>query len=488
MDEAAGSAVISNKPAQAEGTANETNPTPTTLPSDNLPSSKYFKSSSNNALNKFKTAAKKIIAVKRVQTGQSHKTRIGVAPGVDLQTPPQEIEEIHVLTNISVIDYDQEHCTETNLQNDTLPAFLKLERPSYSKVRWINVQGISFDVIKILGTFFKLHPLALEDIFHIPQRTKCDFYDEHLFVSMILLSLHSPSNEDLTKNTLKRNNQDLPVSSLGDSEQNNNWQRSLLFGGRQEYFKKLGLTSDDLEKFIRPDAEIEQCSFFMFKNGLIISIFQNEGKHITENIKRRLNPHHFESNSKLHTALSWPTNSNSGSALTLLRKTSDSSLLLHALIDGCVDNNFPLTEFYAHQINQLQDLVVSNPRAAYTKTLHMISKELKLIHRTLKPQERLIISLRDSVEEEDSVPISKRSKVYFGDILDHTLTINEELQAFEVNAHDLVDLTFNSLSHSTNESMRTLAVVSLIFLPTTFLAGVYGMNFDYFPELHMELG
>ncbi|KAJ3345246.1 hypothetical protein HDU91_007423, partial [Kappamyces sp. JEL0680] len=77
---------------------------------------------------------------------------------------------------------------------------------------------------------------------------------------------------------------------------------------------------------------------------------------------------------------------------------------------------------------------------------------------------------------------------YLRDISDHLRSITDNFETFEEEAKGMADLAFNAIAHSTNESMKILAVVSLVFLPLTLLCGIYGMNFDFFPELHWDLG
>lgn len=136
----------------------------------------------------------------------------------------------------------------------------------------------------------------------------------------------------------------------------------------------------------------------------------------------------------------------------------------------------------------------------------MISRELSKFRKTLTPSVSVITTLKDSEIYSDSkqedLTMTKRTKVYLGDVLDHVSVIVENIHSLEDESKSLIDLVcphvyqishthcqiFNTISHSTNETMRGIAVLSLLFLPTTFLAGVYGMNFTYFPELQFELG
>ena len=109
-----------------------------------------------------------------------------------------------------------------------------------------------------------------------------------------------------------------------------------------------------------------------------------------------------------------------------------------------------------------------------------------MIRRVFSSTERIFHSIQTN--NDASLNISARSNAYFSDISDHIRQLVEELESLEDSCKSMIDLTYNSLAHSTNESMKTLAVVSLVFLPLTFLCGIFGMNFDYFPELHFEIG
>ncbi|KAI8897469.1 cora-like Mg2+ transporter protein-domain-containing protein [Globomyces pollinis-pini] len=289
-----------------------------------------------------------------------------------------------------------------------------------------------------------------------------------MYVSMILLSLRKSDEEPS------------PTHSEASSHLS-----SVLFGRDMEYLKRVGFNIDELTKYERPTCHMEQCSFFLLNNNVVLSIFQRQGRAITEHINRRLN-------GKQHV---FGLKQNS---ISLLRKSSDPSFLLHALIDGVVDQHFALLDFYNDQVNELSDSIILRPKLSLIKMLHGIIKELKLLKKTLGPTERLIMSIKsakDGLEgllgvddPKQDYKISKMTLVYLQDVCDHAQTIRESFEGLEETVNGMVDLAFNTIAHSTNENMKILAVVSLLFLPLTLLCGIYGMNFEYFPELKFEWG
>ncbi|KAI8828287.1 hypothetical protein BJ741DRAFT_626907 [Chytriomyces cf. hyalinus JEL632] len=437
------------------------------------------------------------------QQQQKRRHSRGAAPGIE---PGWLIEAGGAVASdgthceISLIDYNHESISAVVLNPLSLEAALKLPRPSHSSVRWINVSGFTTEVLRVLAVCFELHPLSVEDVMHPPQRIKADFYQQHIYVSMIvpLLKQHAQS----TPNT---------GDKLGPC----------LFSGHSEMLQQTtSLTATEFEQLPRPEASLDECSIFLLPGNMVLSMFECSGRQITDKICEILHGSpstHPQatpplsttqfSGSKhkaqpLSTALADIKRTNNPSRLTQLRKLGDASLLVHALVDGIVDSYFEVVDFYEQQISLLQDWVLLKPKSAYIKTLYLMQKEIALIQRRLLPTESLIMHLRDadplrssgssarsgSHENRHDIIISEVSKLYFRDVLDHCMTVLEELSAIDTTASGLIDLTFNTISFQTNESMKLLAVMSAIFLPITFVAGYFGMNFTYFPELSNEIG
>jgi Mg2+ and Co2+ transporter CorA len=371
-----------------------------------------------------------------------------LVPGINIENPPVHVQEMRGVVEIQIVDFDRVDLSIIEATNDTLERMLELERPSHSGVRWINVQGIDWTVIKTLAKEFNLHPLAVEDILY-EQRVKLDFYDNHIFISMHLMELHL--NTD-------------------DSEKDIIDPDGCLFSDHQML---LGLSK--LENYPRPNCLLEHCSFLMLNDNIVISIWEKEGQDIAQIMKERL---------------LIPSN------ISLLRRHADPSFLLYSLMDLVVDKYHSVLEFYSTQLNGIEKEVLLSPKISITRTLHLISKEVQILKRFLASAERIFLHLMDaenyiSLTSSNSVnhyQISKMTKIYLNDINDQLKTLLDHMLAYESACKGMVELTFNQVSHSTNESMKALAVASLFFLPLTFLCGVFGMNFDYFPELHFDFG
>jgi hypothetical protein len=224
---------------------------------------KSIATSNSIPLCRFKAAATKILK-QRKTVNSIGDSPVGVAPGVCVDNPPKYIENCHTDVSIQIVDYNEKKVTTNTMDNNNLENFLSINRPAHSKVRWINCSGISFDVIRTLGQKYDLHPLAVEDIFHIPQRVKVDFFEEHVFVSMSLVKLYNEKSDPM------------------------NIQSIILFHDHQKLLKQAGGRMKDLLKFPRPVAEMEQCYIFFLSNNVMISIFQHQGQGIREGINTRL--------------------------------------------------------------------------------------------------------------------------------------------------------------------------------------------------------
>ncbi|HBC42481.1 MAG: magnesium/cobalt transporter CorA [Pseudanabaena sp.] len=163
--------------------------------------------------------------------------------------------------------------------------------------------------------------------------------------------------------------------------------------------------------------------------------------------------------------------------------------LAYALIDAIVDGFFPVLEDYGERLEDLQDEVVEKPTRQTLDKIHKIKRELLLLRRAIWPQRDAI----NSLIREESPLIDSEVRVFLRDCYDHTVQVIDMVETYRELAANLMDIYLSSLSNSTNEIMRFLTVISTVFIPLTFLAGVYGMNFDTsvpgnLPELKMPFG
>lgn len=148
--------------------------------------------------------------------------------------------------------------------------------------------------------------------------------------------------------------------------------------------------------------------------------------------------------------------------------------LIYALIDSIVDGFFPVLEMYGEQIEELEDEVVANPTRKTLERIHELKRELLTLRRAIWPQRDAINALiRDG-----SDLISSDVRVYLRDCYDHTIQVLDMVETYRELASSLMDVYLSSVSNKMNEVMKFLTVMSSIFIPLTFIAGVYGMNFN----------
>lgn len=148
--------------------------------------------------------------------------------------------------------------------------------------------------------------------------------------------------------------------------------------------------------------------------------------------------------------------------------------LFYTLIDAIIDGFFPVMEIYGEFVQLLQNEVVTTPTHESLKTIHQLQQDLLLIRRAVWP-------LRDatnSLLRDGSKLISDETRVYLRDCYDHLIQILDMVENYRDLASSLTDIYLSSVSNHMNEIMKTLTVVSSVFIPLTFIAGIYGMNFN----------
>lgn len=148
--------------------------------------------------------------------------------------------------------------------------------------------------------------------------------------------------------------------------------------------------------------------------------------------------------------------------------------LAYALWDAIIDSFFPVLEAYGEQIDELEDEVVINPTNKTLAKIYQLKRELLALRRVLWPQRDAISTLiRDP-----SPLISPDVQIYLRDCYDHTVELLDIMSTYRELASSLMDVYLSSVSNKMNEVMKLLTVISTIFIPLTFVAGIYGMNFN----------
>jgi magnesium transporter len=148
--------------------------------------------------------------------------------------------------------------------------------------------------------------------------------------------------------------------------------------------------------------------------------------------------------------------------------------LAYCLLDAIVDGFFPVLEYYGELIEELEEEVMTKPDRSTLERIYKIRRELLTVRRAIWPQRDAINSLiRDGSEL-----ISTEVQVYLRDCYDHTVQVMDMVETYRELATGLMDVYLSAVSNKMNEIMKLLTVVSAIFIPLTFIAGVYGMNFN----------
>jgi magnesium transporter len=157
----------------------------------------------------------------------------------------------------------------------------------------------------------------------------------------------------------------------------------------------------------------------------------------------------------------------------------DITYLLYALLDAVVDHCFPILESYGELLDQLETEILENPGPRVQQKLLAIKRDLALLRRVLWPLREVVNHLqRDETEE-----IPREVKAFMRDVYDHAVQVMDIVETYREMAGGLNDLYMSSVGNRMNEIMKVLTIMASFFIPITFVAGVYGMNFEYIPEL-----
>lgn len=158
--------------------------------------------------------------------------------------------------------------------------------------------------------------------------------------------------------------------------------------------------------------------------------------------------------------------------------------LFYALIDTIVDHYFVILEKLGDRLEDIEEEMLTDPDEDTLNRLHVIKKEVINVRRSVWPLREVILKL----EREELKLIRKENRIYFRDVYDHTIQVIETVETFRDMTSGMIDLYQSTISNRMNEVMKTLTLIATIFIPLTFIAGIYGMNFKYMPELEWKYG
>jgi len=151
--------------------------------------------------------------------------------------------------------------------------------------------------------------------------------------------------------------------------------------------------------------------------------------------------------------------------------------LLYALLDAIVDHGYPLLEQISNRLETLEQPILERPTPDTLRDVHQLRRELTLIRRIIWPTRQMIETLR----RDDADILDESTRTFLRDVHDHAAQLLSIVEAQREVAGGMADLYLSAVSNRMNEAMRVLAVIATLFIPTSFLAGVYGMNFDRLP-------
>ncbi len=155
-------------------------------------------------------------------------------------------------------------------------------------------------------------------------------------------------------------------------------------------------------------------------------------------------------------------------------RTTKADYLFYALLDAIVDQFFPVLERYGESLEYIEEKVVTSPDSQQIATLHDMKRGLLTIRRAIWPHREML----NAIIRDENPMIADETRIYFRDIYDHTINLMDIVETYREIASGLVDVYISSVSAKLNEIMKVLTIIATIFMPLSFVASVYGMNFD----------
>lgn len=324
---------------------------------------------------------------------RSHKA--GQPPGTPIYTGDAKT----VMTHITVVAY-----TADEYYEKTGPSLVECLPSLKTKpvVTWVNVEGLNdVKLIEEIAKQYNLHPLTVEDILNVGQRSKIDEFDDYLFITL----------KTLQWDAAKKN---FSMAEL-----------SLVVGA-----------------------------------DFLLS-FQEQPSVIFDNIRERLRTIPQQ----------------------IMRKQG-TDYLAYRLMDIVVDQYFLVLEALGDQIEILEDSIITNPTREKARALYRLKNSILILRKAIWPIREVVNQL---VKVPDKI-IAPATQVYFRDLYDHTVQAIEGIETFREILSNMLDIYLSSLTNRMNEIMKVLTVIATIFIPVTFIASIFGMNFKYMPELQWKWG
>ncbi|MDP8234854.1 MAG: magnesium/cobalt transporter CorA [Candidatus Erginobacter occultus] len=165
-------------------------------------------------------------------------------------------------------------------------------------------------------------------------------------------------------------------------------------------------------------------------------------------------------------------------------RSAKSAYLAYRIMDSVVDEYFVVIEKLGDHIEELDDLILADPDADQMRELHRLKREILFLRKAVWPLREEIAA----IEKSESKLIGSQARLYLRDLYDHTIQIIDMIETYRDIIGGMHDTFLSSLSNRMNEVMKVLTIIATIFIPLTFIAGIYGMNFEFMPELKWPAG
>lgn len=321
--------------------------------------------------------------------------KAGLPPGTAIYTGTKKTDN-PVMT---VVVYDASNYYEKQGKNlsDCLPPTIAPDATT-----WIDVVGLSdVALVNQITEHYQIHPLTMEDILNVGQRSKIDEYENYLFLTLKMINWHA-----------------------------------------------------DKKNF-----SVEELSLVM-GHGFILT-FQEQRSDLFQPLHERL----------------------AASAQQSLRKQG-SDYLGYRLIDLVVDQYFVVLEALGERIEKLEDAIVSDPSKKNARALYRLKRQMLVLRKTIWPIREVVNHLL----REDAKVITSYTHLYLRDVYEHAIQALDTIDTFRDMLSNMLDIYISSLTNRMNEIMKVLTIIATIFMPVTFIASIYGMNFRNMPELNAQYG
>jgi len=165
-------------------------------------------------------------------------------------------------------------------------------------------------------------------------------------------------------------------------------------------------------------------------------------------------------------------------------RKSAADYLAYALLDSIVDNYFVILEQLGERIEDAEQELAASPTVETLQTIRVFKKEMIFMRKSIWPLREVV----NSLERGESSLIDESTVIYLRDVYDHTIQIIDTVESYRDMLSGMLDVYLSSISNKMNEVMKVLTIFAAIFIPLTFVAGLYGMNFSFMPELEWQWG